>query len=563
MSDLEKENAQLRALLAQAQADAQLLREVMLAQSPQHVVDILAAHHFTSHVGIASLWMFGPGEVRHTQFPFHYLDLVGLYLQGQAAPGGVGTRLDVYADDPLLGYLDRQAVLTDGDVRQDVLPRSPLLKTLLKTRAVTAWVIVPLQAKGRAVGLLFLGLDAPVPEAEIETYVQVSEIISLCTAMHILEHEQVASRHERDALLDAVNDGVMVVGGQSVLTVNRAFRRLFNCQDAVMGMHLGELLDLIQVPPSVRQQLGAAWHHLVTDHGETRQGEFEMVTHEGSPVEIHWYSAPMVTPSQNHTFARLFVFHNVTPERTAIQVRSAFLSRVSHELRTPLTSISGFAQSILESSAHDLPDMAREYLEIIHDSAGELKQVFTELIEITRAQAGEIVLDLQPVDIHATIQAVVREHLPQAEQRQQVIHVAAADDLPPVRADADRMARVFASLIGNAIQYAPPGGRISVGLHIASVPAALPADAPIDTMTPAVVISVIDSGEGVQAADAEQVFEPFYRAKSAWVNQIEGTGLGLAVSRSLVQLHRGAIWVQPSTAHRRGGRFFVTLPIVS
>lgn len=562
MSHLREENDHLHRELDRARAETHVLRDVVDAPTPQHIVDSLARHLFSPHVIIASLWRLAPSKLEQPGLPFRYADLIGLYLRGVETSEGVGTRLDLQVEDPLLAVLSEQTAVTPAAL--DSQPQSQLLRSLLKSRTVENWAIFPLHTKGHLLGLLFVGLDAPLAADELQTYTRTATVISLRTAVHRLAHNQTMLHHERNSLLNAVNDGVVITDSAAVITgVNEAFYRLFNCHGIFAGMTLTDLLQQMQVPPSIRQQLDASWRHLVMSTHDTQQGDFEMVTYQGHPVEIHWYSAPIIAPNQHTVFARMFIFHDATPERKAVQVRSAFLSRVSHELRTPLTSISGFAEFILESSGDELPQLAREYVEIIHESAGILKQTFSELIEITRAQAGELMLDLQPTNLKTVIQSVVREYMPAAQARQQAFQVTFADDLPPVQADPERMTRVFASLIWNAIQYTPPEGDISVGVHVAATANDLPGGAPPDTITPALVASVIDSGEGIHERDVEQVFEPFYRTKNAWVNQTEGTGLGLAVSRSLVELHRGKIWIQPASSRRKGGRFFLALPIVS
>ncbi|MEM6280755.1 MAG: ATP-binding protein [Chloroflexota bacterium] len=160
-----------------------------------------------------------------------------------------------------------------------------------------------------------------------------------------------------------------------------------------------------------------------------------------------------------------------------------------------------------------------------------------------------------------TVLSTVRQFEAAAEEQNLTISVDTIGDVPWVQADGVKIGRVINSLISNAVKFAPRGGSVQVEISLADNPADLPAHAPTDVMTPAVVVQVIDDGAGVPETDAEAIFEPFHRAKNASAKQVEGAGLGLAVSRSLIDLHRGDIWAQPVSKKSTGGRFVFTLPL--
>ncbi|MBW7947219.1 MAG: DEAD/DEAH box helicase, partial [Sphingomonadaceae bacterium] len=230
--------------------------------------------------------------------------------------------------------------------------------------------------------------------------------------------------------------------GGPVLTVNTLFTLLFDvAEERADRDTLIHLLGEMQLPEGVRQELRASWLSTPVRDPAVRRGEFRLVTSEGQPLDVEWYSAPVYQESS--VLGRIYTFHDVSPERAAQRLRAAFLSRISHELRTPLTSIRGFAEFILEATGDQLPDLAREYTEIILDSAKHLNTVFTDMIEITRADPGE--LKLNKVEAHLPdiiIGVVARLELQYKARKQQVI-MELDDDLPMVSVDIDRLTQVL------------------------------------------------------------------------------------------------------------------------
>ncbi|MEL7234175.1 MAG: ATP-binding protein, partial [Chloroflexota bacterium] len=548
-------------------AQLRTLKAIAEASTHQDIVAALFNELSVIDITICSLWLFGPNEHQRAHGPFNYVELAGLRTKATTPGTDILMRVPIRFRTPLYEHLSTGRPLLSTSTDDVSLDQNPLMRTLLKSTPVANWVICPLNTDARQFGLIFVGSEREeaFTPAIVESMNVICTHIAMKAALLVLQQEQSRSRYERTALLNTVRDGILLTqtgsDGASVLAVNERFKRLFNCQVLHPGMQLDVLLNQMQIPPSVRHNLTASWRYVSVNERDIQHGTFEMVTFEGQPVEIVWYSAPMINPDTNDVFSRLFIFHDATPERAAVQVRSAFLSRVSHELRTPLTSISGFTQFILEATGDDLPDLAKEYLTIINDSAGKLKQIFTELIEITRAYAGEIQLDLHAVHMEETIRSVLRQYEAAADGKKQHITVVAEDNVPVLQADGVKIGRVISSLISNAIKFTPEEGRILVEIALANTSTDLPPYAPPDVMTPAVVVKIIDDGEGVPESDIEAIFEPFHRAKNASAQQIVGAGLGLALSRSLIDLHRGHIWVQPVSKKSTGGKFFFTVPV--
>jgi signal transduction histidine kinase len=229
----------------------------------------------------------------------------------------------------------------------------------------------------------------------------------------------------------------------------------------------------------------------------------------------------------------------------ADDIKSTFVSVAAHELRSPLTSITGYVEMLLDEEYGPLSDDQRKRLELVQRSAHRLLTTTDTLLDVTRIEAGRVELVLQPRDLAALVETVVREFGPQLEARAQRLTLRASRELPPALCDEARAGQVIVNLLSNASKYTPRGGRITVSLA--------PGEAGF------LQVSVADTGVGIRAGDQSKLFSRFFRAESAERTGAEGAGLGLYIARSLVELHGGRIWFESEAG--KGSTFYVTFPI--
>jgi signal transduction histidine kinase len=564
------ENHHLYNVLAQnlstAQAILQTAQAIAENPSPQYAVNILRDTLFEQHVSSCAMLLYGPVREDSPNGPFEYLEIRGSWSKRHGSGIGIGVRLYLKDYPDLLEQLQTSEILTFRSVNQIKHRFDPLIRGFLKAERLRSLTLIALQSSRQRLGVLAIGTDQRhrFGERELQSYRTVSEFLVISSMAQLMQQQRERMEQNRAALLDAVTDGVVMVmpygQGGHVLTVNKRFAAMFEVPERrAEGDTLIHLLGQMQVPETVRQELRASWLSTPVRDPAMRRGEFRMVNGDGQPVDMEWYSAPVY--QDTHVLGRIYTFHDVTPERTAQRLRAAFLSRISHELRTPLTSIRGFAEFILEATGDQLPDLAREYTEIILNSAKHLNTVFTDMIEITRIDAGE--LKLNKIEAHMPdliIDVVARMELQYKARKQRVI-MELDDDLPPVSIDVDRIIQVLTNLMTNAIKYSPEKGKIHVSTALIESSDTLPDTAPSDVVLPAILITVSDEGKGLTADEADKVFMPFFRTEDAKIRRIEGVGLGLAVTRSIVEVHRGKIWAVPK-GKAKGGCFMFTVPIV-
>jgi len=236
-----------------------------------------------------------------------------------------------------------------------------------------------------------------------------------------------------------------------------------------------------------------------------------------------------------------------TELRRLDEAKSTFVSLAAHELRTPLASITGYVEMLLDGDAGPLNAAQTEYLSTIDASTQRLLRITRDLLDVARIESGRLQLSLQTVNLRALLAEVTVEQKPQLDARSQQIHLIAPDDIPPALVDPQRTIQVVSNLISNASKYAPAGTTITVNLQEA------------DAEPGFLCVAVTDEGDGVPAEDQSLLFRPFFRGTSAQITGIPGTGLGLYIAQSLVELHGGHISLESRAGV--GATFAATFPM--
>ncbi len=224
--------------------------------------------------------------------------------------------------------------------------------------------------------------------------------------------------------------------------------------------------------------------------------------------------------------------------------RSTFLSVVSHELRTPMTAIRSFAENMLDGVTGPLTKLQQTYLTRIQHNVARLGRIIVQLLDWSRLDTKKVELQVEPVCIHH-ITTVAADSLQMVAADKNVhLDIAAFESLPLVSGDRDKLEQILWNLIGNAIKFTPPGGRVTVEFCVAP--------------TGFVQTCIADTGCGIDTSHLPYVFDEFSRVPSAMPTS-QGAQLGLCITKTLVTMHHGEIWVesQPEV----GSRFYFTLPI--
>jgi signal transduction histidine kinase len=244
--------------------------------------------------------------------------------------------------------------------------------------------------------------------------------------------------------------------------------------------------------------------------------------------------------------------------------KSEFLANMSHEIRTPLNSILGFSELLLEQARGVLPEKQTRYLTNIHKSGKHLLQLITDIVDLAKVEAGKFVLQPEPIPVAVMVEDILAIARGLAHKKAQEIQAEIAPDLPPLHADPVRFKQILFNLLSNAVKFTPNGGTITLrayqkaegGGQEAAEGTGLPS---AFCRPPSLAIQVIDTGAGIRPEDLQKLFREFTQLETTRAQRQEGSGLGLALTKRLVELHGGRVWAE-SAGEGKGSTFTVLLP---
>ena len=344
------------------------------------------------------------------------------------------------------------------------------------------------------------------------------------------------------AILDTVDVGLVLLDGNGrYLTMNRRhhdFMRL--AFPAGHGGQAGQLGDVFHEDGETSVQ-----HEDMPTYRATQGEEFDdqLIWVGSDPLTRRALSvSSRVVREESGKFAgAALAYKDVTDFMRALEVKEEFVASVSHELRTPLTSIHGFTSLILERD--DLPDEVRQQLGVVERNVDRLDRLVADLLQTAQVERGLVHLERERTDIAA----LVRQSLEAARPAVEAAGLALTSRVPEHLAamvDPQRFAQVVDNLLSNAVKYTPSGGRVVVDLSV---------------IHDRVELVVVDTGIGISAGDRNHVFSRFFRTRHAAQRSIQGIGLGLSITKAIVDSHGGRIEVESEES--RGSTFRVRLPL--
>ncbi|HLX59065.1 MAG TPA: response regulator [Ktedonobacteraceae bacterium] len=370
---------------------------------------------------------------------------------------------------------------------------------------------------------------------------------SLQTALHRAETNYAQlerTKSQLRAIIDASQEAMLFLSpGGRPLRVNTRFTDFFG-------------LDATTVLSQSPEQLAALLKGLFIDAALLDQSlprsaadkerifREQQVQVEPGRREFDFTSLPVMNVDQAY-IGRLYVWHDVTHEHEVDRMKSEFVSLVSHELRTPLTSIQGYVDLILaDDTVGNLNELQREFLGIVRNNSRRLVSLINDLLDLSRMESGKIELHRVPLDLNLLISELVPSFQPSWNASRQTFTLHLPEAAPIVLGEADRVTQILNNLLSNAHKYTPEGGRIDLSVETAGYVA---------------LVAITDSGIGLSAEDQAHLFTRFYRAHNPATEAVSGTGLGLVITRSLVEMQGGEIQVSSEPGH--GSTFRFTLPL--
>jgi len=454
--------------------------------------------------------------------------------------GGMQSRVIRTGESQLIN--DVRERVKGGGTYYDV-DREGNMRKLPETGApqTQAAVMVPVKHEGNVVGVVqimsgertYSEYDRELVEglvAQMAAAVRNARLNEETRRLEAAEAAAQATADEREhaeRVLEAVGDGIFLLDAKS---------RIGFWNDAAAVITGLDRSDVLKRPvgeiftgwPTIADQVPIA------EHGErTRSVVLPVSTHG---VDL-WLSFIAVrSPS-----GVVYTFRDLTSERSLGEAKSDFIATVSHELRTPLTAVLGAAQTLLRRDVDFTPERQTQLLEIIAAQAARLSKVTDEVLLASSLDRGEVRLDRSVLDVEEIVSETVDTMLHRVPETGSL--VLKSSPVGKAYGDRDRVQQVLVNLIDNAFKYSPGGGAVVVS--IARRPGS-------------VRVSVADEGSGVPPLEQSRIFEEFYRVDPRLTRTTGGTGLGLFISRELVERMGGEIGVESKAG--AGSTFFFDLP---
>lgn len=301
----------------------------------------------------------------------------------------------------------------------------------------------------------------------------------------------------------------------------------------------------IMINPAARLMLMKEDHeapeNAATDCPEYSDIEKVLFDHSGNS-NLKAKSFPL-RDNEGLLLGKIIVIHDVTHYMEVDRLKSEFVSHVSHELKTPLTSIKGYVDNLRDRIVGDLNERQEEYLERVGKNTDRLIRMIDDLLNISRIESGKMTINFSHLIMSELIEEVSRGLRPLATQKKIEMSFMKSDEDGLVMADRDKIEQAVINLVNNAILYTPPGGKVMISMeHDQGY----------------IKTSIRDTGVGIPAEEQPLIFDRFYRLEKDSILEPGGTGLGLYITRNVIEMHGGKIWVTSEVG--KGSEFTFTLP---
>jgi signal transduction histidine kinase len=255
----------------------------------------------------------------------------------------------------------------------------------------------------------------------------------------------------------------------------------------------------------------------------------------------------------DHASIAIFNAQLYAAVQSANLAKSEFVSFVAHELKNPMTSVKGYTELLAAAAVGPVTEAQSNFLNTIRSNIERMNTLVSDLNDVSKIEVGRLRLDFKATAVGEVIDSSVRSTRRQLDEKKQTLLLELPADLPPAWADRTRLEQVLVNLVSNAHKYTPAGGQVVVAAERCANQWD-PAGAP-----EVIHVSVKDNGIGINEEDQKKIFQKFFRSDDPKTREAPGTGLGLNITRSLVEMQGGRIWFE--SEHRKGTTFHFTVPV--
>ena len=383
---------------------------------------------------------------------------------------------------------------------------------------------------------------------------QTEELTGLNVQLAELLQRRTDSLQRQRAIFRSIGDGLVVTDLEA---------RVRHCNQATE-----QILHLKQ-----REIIGQKWHELVklVDEGgkpvNLNYGPLEKSIRTGRKVATRKYQYKLrsgkiipvsltATPVKvgNKAVGAVKVFHDISQEKAIERAKSDFVALASHQMRTPL-SITKWYSQLLEQTKTELSPRQTRYLKEIKDSNLRMINLVNSLLSASQIESGTLAVDLKTVDLEKLIEKLCDELTDQFRLRNLKLSKKFATESKRVKLDPELIKIALHNLISNAAKYTPRGGKVDISLRVYDAKSRIGGQ---KLSQDSLVLAVVDSGRGIPRKEHGKIFDRFYQASNIKNLGLEGSGLGLYISKYVIDKSGGQIWFQ--SAVNKGSKFYVAIP---
>ena len=429
----------------------------------------------------------------------------------------------------------------------------------IRGRGFRSFMAAPLELQGEVRALLLVG--SPFPRSiRLETLELFRSVLTQLGSefSRVLAHERTVQEREKfEAVFQNVSDGIILFDTEGkIAACNAAMLSLMGWENAnAIGLHYSRAFS------PRHQELVRVVDKITSSGAPLAYQEGTIKRRNGRIVDVSINGVPISSPGK-HQYTMLMV-RDISHNKAIDRMKSEFISTVSHELRTPLTAVKGYATTMLHLADELSEDQKRRYLLGIDRGANRLTRLVNDILLVTSIEADRFNISRQPTDVEELVSSLVEEM--QEQEPQHRFQLFVQKPVPIVTVDKDKIEQVLLNLLSNALKYSPEDTLIEVRVRSVDGDSRLRPDlgrtgreASPDSLL-SLVISVTDQGVGIPEEHFPHLFTKFYRVDSSLTRTTSGTGLGLYISKVIVEAHGGRIWAQSTPG--KGSSFHFSLPL--
>ncbi len=366
-----------------------------------------------------------------------------------------------------------------------------------------------------------------------------SELTKLHTTLQKSQQDLISFQSQNQnlkSILENMPEGIITVDSNKlIIFLNQTAKRLTGLDEEAIGQPIDQII-----------QFKDKTNSLTFPHYCPSRENFNGVIFQGSSLKMVGKvesSVNLITTQASPFF--ILTLQDISREKSLEEMKFDFVSLAAHELRTPLTSIKGYLSVFMDENKTSLKPEALQLLNQALQASEQLNSLVENLLSVSRIERGVLSANLEEIDWVSFVKEAVNLFLPRVKEKELELNfVLPEQPLPPVKIDKLRINEVLSNLLSNAIKYTEAGGKIEVWA---------------EAKEGFVITHVKDSGHGIPPEAKQELFNKFFRVSGPLEGGTKGTGLGLYITKSLVEMHHGKIWVESELG--QGSTFSFSLPV--